>query len=147
MKTKTDQPTPYAKAMHADREKAQEAEQGKAAPPYSTPWRCEFNTEGTADILDANEAPVTTLLIPQAKIVVRAVNEYAALKTELCKERTENLIQSQELIALQAVAKAAESLLHKVNTMTTDQFEAGRDNKEREALYAALASLRNKEAE
>lgn len=44
-----------------------------------------------------------------------------------------------EIARLRAVAAAARALLDKIDNMTTEEFERGREKAEREALRAALA--------
>lgn len=128
MKTKY-QPTPYAKALHADRVAAQESEQATARP-----WDCDpanlciygtgkkGNTIRLADCTPAEDdernfrdgEPDANLAM-----IVRAVNEYDALK---------------------AVAEAARSFQATIPLATSSATQLAA----RQDLSAALASLHGK---
>jgi hypothetical protein len=48
---------------------------------------------------------------------------------------------TRTLEELEAIARAAEVLLHRIENMTTEEFAFGREKPEREALAAALGLL------
>lgn len=84
MKTQTDQPTPYAKALHADRAAAQEAEKqevkwvhhGDGAVYFEAPKDGQFLVANFYALGQTGKAKREAL----AEQAVRAVNEYDALR-------------------------------------------------------------------
>lgn len=63
---------------------------------------CDFN------VSSINNQPAKEA---NADLIVKAVNEYDSLKSELCKERTENIVLKQMLAAHEAVLDAANKVI------------------------------------